>query len=466
MNQNSNPENVRDLADEIQEFIDNKREPDQIIKAKVMEIRQQDKLIKLELNEDFNFYKGALVVVNGISGSVQDKYSNILKISTKDNLELQVGDTVNIDSSNMNLVIDRLEKTINRINNNDLDKNSQKTLQFILGKYKPHYHPQNIHFISENLNINQKEAVKCTLSADNFHLIIGPPGTGKTYVIIEIIKQLIRTNKKILVTAWTNIAVDNILEKFKDSSPESILRLGSFKDVSPICQKFTLEKRRKESVDWKEAKELERLIKKQNQSIHSLENEKYIIKNEITDLKTKKDNYLKNIDSIEDIKEKYRIKSLKYNPSKYKVNEELLNLEMRCKKLNKESENLSNLASQLLNLEEWKDGLVEEELLNKLEGEIKKANSQKIIKRISSPFRRKEYQYYLADLQNKEKKYQKIKESYNPYWEERNSVEEDYFKLYGNYMGNPYKDCLKREIEILNLLEMYMPIKIPHFKMK
>ena len=131
------------------------------------------------------------------------------------------------------------------------------------------------------------------------------------------------------------------------SSPESILRIGSFKEVSANCQKFTLEKRREESADWKEAKELEKLIKKQNQSIHSLENEKYKVKSEIRDLKTKKINYSNNIDSILDTKEKYRIKSLKFNPSKYKVNEELLNLEMRCKKLNKESENLSNLATSI-----------------------------------------------------------------------------------------------------------------------
>ena len=119
---------------------------------------------------------------------------------------------------------------------------------------------------------------------------------------------------------------------------------------------------------------------------------------------------------------------------------------------------------QLLNLKEWEDSLEEEELLNKLEGEIKKAKSQKIIKRISSPFRRKEYQLYLEDLQNKEKKYQKIKESYTPYWEERNRVEQDYFKIYGNYIGNPYKDCLKREIELLNLSETYLPMKIASFQ--
>ena len=99
------------------------------------------------------------------------------------------------------------------------------------------------------------------------------------------------------------------------------------------------------------------MIKIQNQSINSLKNEKYNVKNEIRDLETKKDNYLDNINSILDIKEKYRIKSLKYKPSNSNVDEKLLNLEVKCRKLKKESENLSNLASKLLNLEEWEDSL-------------------------------------------------------------------------------------------------------------
>ena len=213
-------------------------------------------------------------MVNGTSGSVQDKYSDIIKISSKDDHEFQVGDNVKIDSSRMNLIIDRLEKTIIRIKENNLDENNLKTLQFILGESEPHYHLENVYFKSQTLNIPQKMAIKRTLSADDFHLIIGPPGTGKTYVITEIIQQLLSKSQKILVTAWTNVAVDNILEKFQDSSPDTILRLGSFKEVNPTCQKFTLEKRREQSPDWDELKQLEELIKKQNQSLLSLENEK------------------------------------------------------------------------------------------------------------------------------------------------------------------------------------------------
>ena len=456
-------ENFQELADEIQEFIDKKREPDQIIKAQVTKI-SSDNLITLKLEENFNFYKGALVVVNGTSGSVQDKYSDIIKISSKDDHEFHVGDNVKIDSSRMNLIIDRLEKTIIRIKENNLDENNLKTLQFILGESEPHYHLENVYFKSQTLNIPQKMAIKRTLSADDFHLIIGPPGTGKTYVITEIIQQLLSNSQKILVTAWTNVAVDNILEKFQDNSPDTILRLGSYKEVNPTCQKFTLENRRKQSPDWDELKQLEELIKKQNRSLLSLGNEKKTVKNEIRDLQKKKESYIETIDSIMDIKEQYRIKSLKYKPSNAKVNDKLMNLELEYSKLSKESENYSDLASNLLNLQIWEDSLPDEEVFYNLEEEIKEAHSKKLFKKLTSPFKRKEYQKYLEDLQNKEEKYQKIKESYNDYWEERNKVDEDYTNVYGNDMGNPYIDSLKREIKLLNLHEHYLPIKITAFQ--
>ena len=150
---------------------------------------------------------------------------------------------------------------------------------------------------------------------------------------------------------------------------------------------------------------------------------KKLVKNEIKDLKTKKENYIETIDSIMDIKEQYRIKSLKYKPSNAKVNDKLMNLELKWSKLSKESENYSDLASNLLNLQIWEDSLPDEEVFYNLEEEIKKAHSQKLFKKLTSPFKRKEYQKYLEDLQNKEKKYQKIKESYNDYWEERNRVD-------------------------------------------
>ncbi len=56
----------------------------------------------------------------------------------------------------------------------------------------------------------------------------------------------------------------------------------------------------------------------------------------------------------------------------------------------------------LLNLGELAETLPKQEDFYQLEEEIKKVQSQKIIKKITSPFRRKGYQNYLENLQNNE----------------------------------------------------------------
>jgi type I site-specific restriction endonuclease len=47
----------------------------------------------------------------------------------------------------------------------------------------------------------------------------GPPGTGKTHTIVRIIKQLQKSpgSKRILVTAPTHNAVDNVMRKYLSS---------------------------------------------------------------------------------------------------------------------------------------------------------------------------------------------------------------------------------------------------------
>lgn len=63
------------------------------------------------------------------------------------------------------------------------------------------------------LNDSQIMAVNEVINYKSYK-IIGPPGTGKTSTIIEIISQLLKRNKKVLVCAPSNIAIDNLIEKF------------------------------------------------------------------------------------------------------------------------------------------------------------------------------------------------------------------------------------------------------------
>lgn len=80
----------------------------------------------------------------------------------------------------------------------------------------------------------QREAVLEALHHKPLYLIQGPPGAGKTTVIVELIRQLIKRKKdvKILVTSQSNLAVDNVLEKLdeinqKEGADLLFMRLAS-----------------------------------------------------------------------------------------------------------------------------------------------------------------------------------------------------------------------------------------------
>jgi len=92
---------------------------------------------------------------------------------------------------------------------------------------------------SKNLNETQNKALSYALNSNPIFLIHGPPGTGKTTTLIEIIKHSAKCGKKVLATAESNIAVDNILSKFI-TSDFKIIRLGHVARVDEKLEKFSL----------------------------------------------------------------------------------------------------------------------------------------------------------------------------------------------------------------------------------
>lgn len=63
------------------------------------------------------------------------------------------------------------------------------------------------------LNESQKEAIRFALASREVALIHGPPGTGKTHTLIELILQLLKQKLRLLVCGPSNISVDNIVER-------------------------------------------------------------------------------------------------------------------------------------------------------------------------------------------------------------------------------------------------------------
>lgn len=82
-----------------------------------------------------------------------------------------------------------------------------------------------------SLNNDQRIAVEKVLSAKDYALILGMPGTGKTTTIAEIVKAIARRGKSVLLTSYTHSAVDNILQKLEGAGL-STLRLGNVDKVS------------------------------------------------------------------------------------------------------------------------------------------------------------------------------------------------------------------------------------------
>ncbi|RHZ68543.1 bifunctional ATP-dependent DNA helicase/ssDNA endodeoxyribonuclease DNA2 [Aspergillus thermomutatus] len=88
-----------------------------------------------------------------------------------------------------------------------------------------------------SLNVDQKRAIDKVMSARDYALVLGMPGTGKTTTIAHIIRALVAQGKSVLLTSYTHTAVDNILLKIRDDNIR-ILRIGATAKVHPEVREF------------------------------------------------------------------------------------------------------------------------------------------------------------------------------------------------------------------------------------
>ncbi|PHH51586.1 DNA replication ATP-dependent helicase/nuclease dna2 [Ceratocystis fimbriata CBS 114723] len=95
------------------------------------------------------------------------------------------------------------------------------------------YHVANM----DTLNIDQRAAIEKVMSAQDYALVLGMPGTGKTTTIAHIIRALVAQKKTVLLTSYTHSAVDNILMKLKDDNIP-VFRIGSKSKVHSRVAEF------------------------------------------------------------------------------------------------------------------------------------------------------------------------------------------------------------------------------------
>ncbi|KAI9738683.1 MAG: Tripartite DNA replication factor [Cirrosporium novae-zelandiae] len=112
-----------------------------------------------------------------------------------------------------------------------------------------------------SLNVDQKNAIEKVMSARDYALVLGMPGTGKTTTIVHILRALVSQGKSVLLTSYTHNAVDNILLKIRNDGFK-IFRIGALAKVHPDVQQFAdLSGQRKKSFeDLRDSYENSRIV--------------------------------------------------------------------------------------------------------------------------------------------------------------------------------------------------------------
>jgi len=100
----------------------------------------------------------------------------------------------------------------------------------------PDFEPTGI----SDLNERQQKACSAIVSDKPTVLIQGPPGTGKTHTLSIAIRELVARKKRVIISAPSNTAVDNLCHQLLDLDIP-LLRVGNEEKMSPQVDSYTID---------------------------------------------------------------------------------------------------------------------------------------------------------------------------------------------------------------------------------
>jgi ATP-dependent RNA/DNA helicase IGHMBP2 len=177
---------------------------------------------------------------NGIIQNISDHQGEVL-LYTSDFPSFDSGDKIGIRLAPDTRTFDQMHGILKRIQKQE-NKVLNKLYEITHGKKTVDTDTYNhlINWRNQTLNDAQKSAVLSILADNPISIVHGPPGTGKTTTLVEAIIQLVNLERKVIVSAPSNAAVDHLAEGLLKAGA-SILRLGNTNKTNETIQPYTPE---------------------------------------------------------------------------------------------------------------------------------------------------------------------------------------------------------------------------------
>lgn len=174
-------------------------------------------------------------------GVVCERGEQFMRLAIQDLPEgLQEETTYRLDRSSDEVAVRRQREALERARGAARDRLAELR-GVLLGEAVPTFAPElPLTPLDPGLNEAQQAAVRFALAAHDLAIIHGPPGTGKTTTVVELIRQAVRRGDRVLACAPSNLAVDNVLERLV-AAGERVVRLGHPARVLPELRRHTLD---------------------------------------------------------------------------------------------------------------------------------------------------------------------------------------------------------------------------------
>lgn len=187
---------------------------------------------------------GAPVVVSRYRDDDGESETAVVSKRTQDSLEVALNRWPEGDNFRIDLTADEVTRQ-RQLAAITMAMNSRgrlgKLRDILMGVAEPTFHPSppEVEFQSA-LNESQQEAVRFALAANDLAIIHGPPGTGKTTTVVELIVQAVQRGQQVLACAPSNTAVDNLLERLVAKGQKAV-RIGHPARVAEDLRAHTLD---------------------------------------------------------------------------------------------------------------------------------------------------------------------------------------------------------------------------------